>query len=88
MDIEIIMLSEVKFDSERQISSDITYMWNLKRIQMNSFAEQKALRVVSEFLRTVVTSVFPNLAALLVCEPVQRPSDKSFLLVYIGYNQS
>ena len=28
MDLEIIILSEVR---ERQISYDITYMWNLKR---------------------------------------------------------
>ena len=30
MDLEIIILSEVKLDRERQISYDITYMWNLK----------------------------------------------------------
>ena len=39
MDLETIILSEV---SERQISYDITYMWNLKKtIQMNLLAEQK-----------------------------------------------
>ena len=33
MDLEMIILSEV---SQRQISYDITYMWNLKKkIQMN-----------------------------------------------------
>ena len=37
MDLEIIVLSEV---SERQTSYDITYTWNLKKIQMNLFAEQ------------------------------------------------
>ena len=31
MDLEIIILSEVKSDTERQISHDITYMWNLKK---------------------------------------------------------
>ena len=30
MDLETIILSEVKSDSKRQISHDITYMWNLK----------------------------------------------------------
>ena len=30
MYLEIIILSEVKSDRERQISYDITYMWNLK----------------------------------------------------------
>ena len=36
MDLKIIKLSEV---SQRQISYDITYMWNLKKkmIQMNLF---------------------------------------------------
>ena len=29
-DLEIIILSEVKSDKERQIPYDITYMWNLK----------------------------------------------------------
>ena len=39
MDLEIIILSEV---SQRQISYDITYMWNLKKmIQMNLFTKQK-----------------------------------------------
>ena len=31
MDLEIIILSEVKSDRKRQISYDITYMWNLKK---------------------------------------------------------
>ena len=31
MYLEIIILSEVKSDRERQISYDITYMWNLKK---------------------------------------------------------
>ena len=30
-----------KSDSKRQISYDITYMWNLKMIQMNLFTKQK-----------------------------------------------
>ena len=30
MDLEIIILSEVKSDRERQISYDVTYTWNLK----------------------------------------------------------
>ena len=40
MDLEIIILS--KSDRERQVSYDITYMWNLKKkIQMNLFTKQK-----------------------------------------------
>ena len=31
MDLEMIILSEVKSDRERQISYDITCMWNLKK---------------------------------------------------------
>ena len=39
MDLEIVILSEVR---ERQISYDITYMQNLKKmIQMNLFTKQK-----------------------------------------------
>ena len=30
MQLEIIILSEVKSERERQIPYDITYMWNLK----------------------------------------------------------
>ena len=30
MDLDIIILSEVKSDRERQVSYDITYRWNLK----------------------------------------------------------
>ena len=30
MDLEIIILSEVKLERERKIPYDITYMWNLK----------------------------------------------------------
>ena len=29
MDLEVVILSEVKSDRERQISYDIAYMWNL-----------------------------------------------------------
>ena len=31
MDLEIVIVSEVRSDRERQISYDITYMWNLKK---------------------------------------------------------
>ena len=31
MDLEIVTLSEVKSERERQISYGITYMWNLKK---------------------------------------------------------
>ena len=31
MDLDIIILSEVKSDRERQVSYDITYMWNLQK---------------------------------------------------------
>ena len=42
VDLEIIILSEVKSDRERQLSYDITYMWDLKKmIQMNLFRKQK-----------------------------------------------
>ena len=40
MDLEIIILSEVKSDRERQISHDIIYMWNLK-YDANEFIKQK-----------------------------------------------
>ena len=40
MDLEILILS--KSERERQISYDITYMWNLKKkIQLNLFTKQK-----------------------------------------------
>ena len=39
-DLEIVILS--KSDREKQISYDIAYMWNLKKIiQMNLFTKQK-----------------------------------------------
>ena len=39
MDLEIIILSQTR---ERQVSYDITYMWNLKKmVQMNLFTKQK-----------------------------------------------
>ena len=42
VDLEIIILSEVKSDRDRQLSYDITYMWDLKKmIQMNLFRKQK-----------------------------------------------
>ena len=38
---EIIILSEVKSDTERQVSHYNTYMWNLKNMTpMNSFTNQ------------------------------------------------
>ena len=33
-----------KSDRERQISYDITYMWNLKKIQMNLYIKQKQIQ--------------------------------------------
>ena len=30
--LEIVILSEVKSDRERQMSYDIAYMWNLKKV--------------------------------------------------------
>ena len=42
MDLELIILCEVKSERERQISYNIAYIWNLrKRIQMNLFTKQK-----------------------------------------------
>ena len=35
MDLVTIILSKVKSDRERQISYDITYMWNLKKNDTN-----------------------------------------------------
>ena len=41
MDLDFITLNEVS-QTERQVSYDITYMWNLNRmIQMNLFTKQK-----------------------------------------------
>ena len=31
IDLEIIILSEIKSERERQVSDGITYMWNLKK---------------------------------------------------------
>ena len=45
MDLEIIILSEVNLDSEKQIPYDIAYMWNLKiMIEINLFTKQNRLR--------------------------------------------
>ena len=43
VDLEIVILSEVKSDRERQIPYDITHMWNIifKMIQINLFTKQK-----------------------------------------------
>ena len=35
MDVEIIILSEVKSETEGQIPYDIIYMWNLKKNDTN-----------------------------------------------------
>ena len=41
MELEIIILSQVS-QTEKELSYDITYMWNLKKlIQMNLFTKQK-----------------------------------------------
>ena len=31
MDLEILILNEIKSDREKQVSYDITYMWNPKK---------------------------------------------------------
>ena len=42
MDLETVILREVKSDWEKQISYDTAYMWNLKKmVQMNFFRKQK-----------------------------------------------
>ena len=42
MDLEITILSEVSQTEKRQMSCDITYMWNLKKvIQRSLFTKQK-----------------------------------------------
>ena len=38
MDLENIMLNKIR---QRQILFDITYMWNLKIIQINLYTKQK-----------------------------------------------
>ena len=40
MDLEIIILSKVSQTKKRQVSHDITYMWNLK-YNTNELAKQK-----------------------------------------------
>ena len=41
MDIDIIIINDMSV-RERQISYDIAYMWNLKKmVQMNLFTKQK-----------------------------------------------
>ena len=42
MELEIIILSEVKSDRERQILYDFTYMWNLKN-KTNEKIKQKQI---------------------------------------------
>ena len=42
MNLQIIIESEVKSEKQKQISSNITYMWNLEKIvQMKLVAKQK-----------------------------------------------
>ena len=42
MDLEIVILSEVKSERKRQISHDIAYTWNLKKsVQTNLSTKQK-----------------------------------------------
>ena len=40
MDLEMVILSEVKSDREGEISYDIPYMWNLKRNDTNELTYQ------------------------------------------------
>ena len=42
MDLEMIILSDSESDRERQISHDVTYMWDIKKmLQINLFTKQK-----------------------------------------------
>ena len=41
MDLESVILSEVKSDREGELSYDIYYMWNLKRNDTNELIKQK-----------------------------------------------
>ena len=51
IDLEFIILSEVT--RQRQISYDITYMWNLKKmIQMNLFTKQKQTHIENKLTVT------------------------------------
>ena len=49
IDLEIILLHEVR---QIKISYDITYMWNLKIVQVNLFTEQKVTNVENKFMVT------------------------------------
>ena len=48
LDLEIIILSEVR--RKRQISYDIAYKQNLKKIQMNLFTKQKQTHRLREWI--------------------------------------
>ena len=52
MDLEIVILSEVR---QRQVSYDITYMWNLflkKMVQINLFTKQRVTHVENKLIVT------------------------------------
>ena len=44
MHLEIIIPSKVKSERERQLSYDITYMWNVNTKQMNVSTKQKQIQ--------------------------------------------
>ena len=54
IDLEIIILSEVKSERERQTPSDITYMWNLKYDDTNELIS-KTERLTNLESRRMVT---------------------------------
>ena len=48
MDLETVILSEVKSDREGELSYDIYYMWNLKRNDANELIKQKETQRLRE----------------------------------------
>ena len=54
MDLEIVILSEVKSDRERQISYDIAYMWNLKKLYRWTYLQSRN-RVIDVENKLMVT---------------------------------
>jgi len=41
MDLEILILSELKSDTERQIPYNISYMWNLKKWYKSTYLQNR-----------------------------------------------
>ena len=48
MDLETVILSEVKSDREGELPYDIYYIWNLKRNYINELTKQKETQRLRE----------------------------------------